>query len=269
MRMAIFGGFILNTLEYDMIETLKRLKDLGCIEIKAEYENEGSRQVELMRLKDITSKVNLPIILKIGGVEAVTDMYEALSIGCKGIVAPMAETPYALSKFIDAVEKFIPEDNRKDIEFAVNIETETAYKNFNDMLKLKNINVLSGVTVGRVDFTGSMGKDRAYANSKEMLDKCVDIFSKAKEYNLKCALGGAVSIDSKKFIKELVEACLIYKYETRKIVYAAYVGSKKYEAGLKEGIKFELQWLKSKRRYYHLIADEDEKRIKMLEERLV
>ena len=59
----------MNVIEYEMIDLLRKLKDeFGVFEIKAEYENEGSRPVELMRLKDIVGKVNLPIILKIGGV---------------------------------------------------------------------------------------------------------------------------------------------------------------------------------------------------------
>lgn len=34
----------MNTLEYEMIEVLKKLKnDYGVFELKAEYENEGSR----------------------------------------------------------------------------------------------------------------------------------------------------------------------------------------------------------------------------------
>jgi len=156
----------MNILEYEMIDVLKELKEeYGVIEIKAEYENEGSRQVELMRLKDITEKVNLPIIIKIGGVEAITDMYEALSIGVKGIVAPMAETRFAASKFLDAIDKFIPIDNQKDIEFAINIETITAYNNLDDILNQEKINLLSSITVGRVDFTSSLEKDRSFSNS--------------------------------------------------------------------------------------------------------
>ena len=58
----------MNTLEKEMIEVLKELRDVyGVFEIKAEFEAEGSRMEEMMRLKDITSSVNLPIILKIGG----------------------------------------------------------------------------------------------------------------------------------------------------------------------------------------------------------
>ena len=56
----------MNILEYEMIELLKPLKEKdGVFEIKAEYENEGSRQDELMRLKDVADKLDLPIILKI------------------------------------------------------------------------------------------------------------------------------------------------------------------------------------------------------------
>lgn len=257
----------MNVLEYEMIETLKKLRDdYGVFQIKAEYENEGSRQVELMRLKDVTSRLNLPVIIKIGGVEAVTDMYEALSIGAQGIVAPMAETAFATSKFLDAIEKFIAEDNRKDIEFAINIETITAFNNFDGMLKLKNIDLLDSITIGRVDFTGSLGKDRSFANSDEMMFYCKTIFEKARNAGLNTALGGAISPEAIPFVAELINSNLINKFETRKVVYSKDALST-IEEGLLEGIRFELLWLKSKRRYYHRITIEDEKRISMLEKR--
>ena len=157
----------MNSLEYEMYDLLKSLKEeYGVFEIKAEYENEGSRQTELMRLKDLTEKLDLPVIIKIGGVEAVTDIYMALSIGVKGIIAPMAETAFATSKFLDAIDTFVPEDNRKDIEFAVNIETITAYQNLDEILQLKKLNLLSSLTVGRVDFGASLNKDRTFSNSE-------------------------------------------------------------------------------------------------------
>lgn len=258
----------MNSLEYEMLDLLKSLKEeYGVFEIKAEYENEGSRQTELMRLKDLTTKLDLPIIIKIGGVEAVTDIYNALSIGVKGIIAPMAETGFAASKFLDAIDTFVPEDNRKDIEFAINIETITAYKNIDEILKLDKINLLSSLTVGRVDFCASLNKDRGFTNSDEMYKYCSEIYTKAKLKNLKTTLGGAISLDSKEFIEKLVKENLIEKYETRKLVYEK-SSIQNIEEGLKAGVKFELLWLKSKRRYYHRIRNEDEKRIDMLEKRL-
>jgi imidazole glycerol phosphate synthase subunit HisF len=104
----------MNILEYEMMDLLKVLKNkFGVFEIKAEYENEGSRQTELMRLKDIAEKTSLPIIVKIGGVEAVTDIYNALSIGVRGIIAPMAETAFASSKFLNAIDMFVQRIIRK------------------------------------------------------------------------------------------------------------------------------------------------------------
>lgn len=258
----------MNVLEYEMVELLKKLKnDYGVFEIKAEYENEGSRQVELMRLKDVADRVDLPIILKIGGVEAVTDMYEALSLGARGIIAPMAETAFAASKFLNVIDVFVPEDNRRDIDFALNIETITAFNNFDEMLRLPALHLLQTITVGRVDFCGSLGKDRSFADSPQMLEYSTTIFRKARQKGLKTALGGAISHTSEAFIRTLVDQELIDKYETRKLVYRK-DSVKTYAAGLTEGIRFELLWLKSKRRYYHRIHLEDEKRIAMLEERL-
>jgi hypothetical protein len=259
----------MNKNEIKMIDLLKRLKDeYGVIEVKAEYENEGSRTDELTRLKDVVSAADLPIIIKIGGVEAITDIYNAIILGARGIVAPMAETKFAVSKFIKGVRNFVASDNQESIDFAINIETITSYNNIDEILSYEDISLLTGITIGRVDFTGSMGKDRDFANSQEMFQYCVNIFSKCREKNLKCALGGAVSVESADFIRGLVDLNLLDKYETRKIVYdKSALG--KIDSGILHGVEFELLWLKSKERYYHKIKLEDQHRIKMLESRLV
>lgn len=258
----------MNIEELAMVDLLKRLKgEYGVVGIKAEYENEGSRMVEMMRLKDVIDEADLPLTIKIGGCEAVSNIYDALSIGAKGIVAPMCETAYAVSKFLSAIETFVAEDNRKDIEWGLTIETITAYNNIMDIL-FTGGNKL-GITIGRVDFTGSLYKDRSFVNSPEMCKYCEHIFKVfgtpiGKQIR---TLGGAISHSSVPFIKKLYEDCLIDRFETRKVIYGI-ESLPKIEEGLTEGIRFELLWLKSKRRYYHRIHNEDEKRITMLEERL-
>jgi 4-hydroxy-2-oxoheptanedioate aldolase len=112
-----------------------------------------------------------------------------------------------------------------------------------------------------------MEKDRSFADSDEMLELCTNVFEKAKAKGLKCGLGGAISADSANFIKSLVNQDLIEKYETRKIVYHK-DAINNISKGILAGVEFELLWLKSKRRYYHRIKIEDEKRIDMLEKRL-
>jgi len=259
----------MNILEREMVVVLKELKEkYGVFEIKAEFEAEGSRMEEIMRLKDVTTSVGLPIILKIGGVEAVTDVYNALAIGVKGIVAPMAETPYALSKFTNLIKNMVPEDNAEDIEFAFNLETITGYNNFDGMLALPDISVLSGVTVGRVDLTGSMNMGRGAINtSREIYDICEAVFEKSKAKGLKTGMGGGIAIEAIPFIKELNKNKVLDKYETRKVVFPA--SSVEFgEPAILKAVEFELLWLKSKRRYYSGVKAEDESRIAMIEKRL-
>jgi len=259
----------MNVLEREMMSLLGQLKDnYDVFQIKAEFEAEASRMVELSRLKDVTTSVQLPLIMKIGGVEAITDIYNCLTIGVAGIVAPMAETSFAVSKYLNAVANFVPEDNREDIEFAVNIETITAYNNIDDILNTPKIDLLSSITVGRVDFTSSMGLDRSSVNGDEMFGMCSDILRKAKAKGLKTALGGAISTESIPVLKKLNEVNLINKFETRKVVFKNTAVDKDLEKGILKAVEFELLWLKSKQRYYSRAKAEDETRIQMLEKRL-
>ena len=259
----------MNVLEYEMVEVLKSLKnDFGVFEIKAEFEAEGTRMEEMMRLKDVTTFVGLPIILKIGGVEAVTDIYNALAIGVKGIIAPMAETPFALSKWFGTIRNMVPPDNAKDIQFAVNFETITTYRNIDAMLALPDVSLLTGVTVGRVDLTASMGLGRDAINtSQEVYDVCESMMRKIKAKGLKTGLGGGISKETLPIITRLEEANLLDKFETRKVVFPG--NAWKYgEAAILKAVEFELLWLKCKRRYYSRVKAEDEHRIAMLEKRL-
>jgi len=255
----------MNKLEYAMVEVLKKLKyEYGVFEIKAEFEAEGSRMEEMMRLKDITTYVGLPIILKIGGVEAVTDVYNALSIGVKGIIAPMVETQFALSKYLNMIKTMIAEDNAKDIEFAFNLETLTALLHLKLMLEL-DTSMLSGITIGRVDLTNSLDKGREEINSDSVSFYCEEALKTIKAYGLKTGLGGGISKEALPVIERLCH--LLDKFETRKVVFP--IESRKYgEDIIHTALKFELLWLQSKRRYYSRIKTEDEKRILMLEERL-
>ena len=83
-----------------MVALLTELKERhNVIGVKAEFEAEGTRQEEAMRLKEVSLKAGLGMTLKIGGCEAIRDMFEASDLGVEHLVAPMVETPYALKKY--------------------------------------------------------------------------------------------------------------------------------------------------------------------------
>jgi len=257
----------MNTLENHMLKVLKDLKDNHHVMgVKAEFEAEGTRTEEALRLKEVVTKAGLELTIKTGGCEAIKDMYDARAIGVANLVSPMIESAYALKKYLISVKNTFPEDERKGICFLINIETIDGYNNFDRMLELPEINELGGVVLGRVDMTGSLGLSRDSINSDKILEIATDVFTKAKKKGLKCIVGGGVAKEALPFIRKLHG--LLDRYETRKVIFKCPEAlSDEAEKGILKAVGFELMWLKNKRDFYGMIYNEDKHRIDMLQSR--
>ena len=256
----------MNKLESQMITLLTELRDHYNVRgIKAEFEAEGTRIEEAMRLKDVTSKAGLGLNIKIGGCEAIKDMLDAYCLGTDRIIAPMVETPYALQKFIKAAQ-MVYKETMEVVDLLINIETETAYKNFSDMLKVPEIKHLNGIVIGRVDMVGSLGLNRDSVNNDKILQMSLDLAAKAKDKGLDVVVGGGVSIDAFPFFKAF-PAGHLDRFETRKVIFNCPAALNNPEIAFLKAAEFELMWLKNKQNYYNAIACEDNDRIQMLEQR--
>jgi hypothetical protein len=259
----------MNNYERQMLNILQEGKEkFGFVSVKAEFEAEGTRHDEFLRLLHIARLAGLKVALKIGGCEAIRDLIESKQYGVEYIIAPMVETPYALQKFIDAKNKIYSADEQADTDFLFNLETITGFRNLTEMVKTAAApNGVDGVVFGRVDFAGSMGKSRDAVDGAEIMGMVTETAHACVASKLELVTGGAVSVDSVPVLKELQKVCLT-RYETRKVIFTGdnLPAGQARDAILLAG-RFELLWLENKQAYYHGLAMEDDKRIKMLKSR--
>lgn len=256
----------MNPNETKMLDLLKRGRDEhGVVALKAEFEAEGTRPDELLRLLEIAHRANLKVALKIGGCEAVSDLLASRLYGIDYVIAPMVETPYALSKFIDAKDK-THGGSGHTTEFLFNLETETTLQNLSEMLAIARSGV-DGIVFGRVDFTLSRGMSRGAVNDRSITEAVLTVAHACAEADLELVVGGSVSLAAIEALRE-VQAVRLDRFETRKVIFSGEaIATAAIPAGILNAVDFELLWLKNKRDYYRTIAAEDEQRIAMMEKR--
>lgn len=255
----------MNPTENRMLDMLKKGRDdHGVVAVKAEFEAEGTRPDELLRLLDLTRRAGLKVALKIGGCEAISDLHAARLYGADYIIAPMVETPYALSKFADARDKVY--GRHADAEFLFNLETQTTLEALDAMLPLARAR-LDGIVFGRVDFTLSRGLQRSAINTREITDAVLKAAHACADADLDLVVGGSVATEAVDALRE-IRRVRLDRFETRKIVFdGSAADAPDFGAAIANAMAFELAWLENKRDHYRTIADEDQSRIAMMRER--
>lgn len=243
--------------------------DCAVTGVKAEFETEGTRIEELRRLKELSYRAGLSLTLKIGGASSVRDLHDARSVGVDKIVAPMVETPAALSKYLSNVDTCFPDDDKREMKFMINMETITCSENYRRMLAESGSSLFGGIVVGRTDLTGSMGLSGDEVNSERVFNITREAALLTKEKGLDVVVGGKVTAKSVPFMKSLVSENLLDRFETRKVVFDARRAlDGDLSSAIRKALEFELEWMKYKSDYYRRISEEDVQRIRDLEKRM-
>jgi hypothetical protein len=258
----------MNLTEKKLSALVRRINERGHLKsIKAEFEAEGTRTDELLRLLDITRSCNAPLTLKIGGCEAVKDLYEARQFGARYIVAPMIESSYALKKFIDTIRKVYPSEEITEVDFLYNLETIQGYNLFEDILSTAlSSQTIAGIVFGRTDFSGSLGMKGDVQNEK-ITSTIEAVSNRLRKTDLDLVVGGAVSISSLPELNRIATNKL-NRFETRKVVFdAKMLADETLKDSLLDAVHFEILWLINKSEYYGALYKEDKARISELESR--
>ena len=234
-----------------IVEELKNLTSLGVVGIKQSFEDEGALPQDILTMRRITEQIGLNLSIKIGGCEAKTDIQFCKSINADKIVAPMVETSFALTKFIESII------NIPKLNFYINIESKTAYENLDNILSSPSSKLLSGIVIGRSDLTKSYGFGKDYVDSPQMQDIVYKALVKCKEYNITTLMGGNISSKSSKFVKKLYKEKLLEYIETRNVIIKLNNKNINNIASIiKSSLIFESKWLQYKANYYNKIGKE-------------
>lgn len=251
-------------LEKKLFEQLTRLKEEYDLQgVKAEFEAEGSSFRDLVRLRRITDKLNVPLFLKIGGVEALRDIKDSLEIGVDGLIAPMVESPFGLKKFADMVSSIY---KNKSIHRSINIETYGAVCQVDDILELSK-GKIENITIGRTDLSSSYFDPAVTPDSKFIFNLLADLGKKVSAIGLTMTVGGSMSKKSVELFRkdEKNWQKLICRLETRKVILP--LGMMLKKNAIKEALRFEELYILSKKEMSDLFMEAETSRLTRLKMR--
>lgn len=251
-------------LEKKLYEQLVKLKDqYGLKGIKVEFEAEGSSFRDLLRIRRLTARAGVDVYIKIGGVEAVRDIKDSLEIGVDGIIAPMVESVFGASKFIEAYEKIY---KNHLIDLTLNIETVNGLKEIDGILDFSKEKI-SNITIGRTDLSGSFMDTNITPDSPVIYDKLLEVGGKVKNSGLGFTVGGSVSAKTIGIMQAKPEVrSLIANLETRKVMLP--IDEMLKPGAIQEALKFEELYILSKKEISDLFMESEVKRLTQLQGRM-
>lgn len=253
-------------IEKKLYEQLCKLRDDYNLQgIKAEFEAEGSSLRDLMRLRRLTSKAGVKLYLKIGGVEAVRDIKDALEIDVDGIIAPMVESKFGAKKFFDSYKKIY---KTYEIHTTLNLETKNAMLQIDEILDYA-CGKFDNITIGRSDLSASYFDNDIKPDSEFTFKLLESLVDKVKQSGLTFTVGGGLSLNTIKTINSTYSGLKndIYKLETRKVILPTSSFLEKDNA-IKEALKFEELYILSKKEFYDVQIGAEIARLTELKRRM-
>lgn len=248
-------------------QLLVRLRDHYHLQgLRFEFAEEGARPHEIQWLARLAFQHRLGLCAKIGGCEACSDIEQAMHYGAHELIAPMIESPYALTKFVTCGEKVMRVMDQQVALFA-NVETITSVEQLPQMMATEAVNKIAGWVIGRIDMCGSLGLPRTQAQSPRLLAICQQVLDLAAAHGQQVVIGGSLNAETVEFLAELSSEALC-RIETRKLIFSCPGALGNDAAAYELAAEFEYHWLRFKQSQYQRWAAEDEERLRLLKSRI-
>lgn len=165
------------------------VKDYCFTGLKGGTETEDMDYDEL-KLLSLLGRDLLPVVVKIGGPEARTDIRFCKSNGIDGISAPMIESQYALKNFISTLKNLIAPVQYESLYKSMNLETITGYRNILEIADSKAFEELNNVTAARSDLSASMDLS---PDDPEVMRVTTQIIKISRERGKQTCVGGTIT----------------------------------------------------------------------------
>jgi hypothetical protein len=203
----------------------------------------------------------LPAVVKIGGPNARNDIKQFLPMNIDGLIAPMVESPYGLENFISAVRDFTTPMQFERVKKQINIETETAVRQLDDILQAPEAKFIDEITIGCSDLSESMKTPRWSAS---FMSEVVKVVKKIKSRNIPVSVGGGITPET---INDYLKQVQPDKFNTRVVTFKVDPGRDYLEA-VRSALRFEVLMLEYDSSRKFISRDEEKFRIKELKKRM-
>ena len=161
----------------------------GLAMFKAGSEWENMNLDEIIYLHKLGT-YDIPLLMKVSGVEARTEMRQLLQAGVDMFLAPMVESEYALEKFITIAQE-VGQEQQKTPKTAIMIESIQTYHNLESIINSPYFAEVEKVVLGRWDLANSMGTTNV--DSPEVKTVCQKIVNAVQTKNKSISVGGFVN----------------------------------------------------------------------------
>ena len=209
------------------------LRNLGASGIHISFENSD---VHILKSRILSEKHQLPFHVKIAGPGARNDARAAMDMCANGIISPMIESDYALTRFTSFAKHL-------DVQRGITIETRQGVDNLDHILLSQDMEYVDNICIGRSVLVSSYRTNRTYMNTLSFKDNMERMLSKIKNVSdISISMEGDMNEDAYDFIKYLHGKKLLDTVKTKNVMFKI---SKhfleNYKEALIEAEKFELK----------------------------